>query len=201
MNWPIPRHAPRTTSLLAPLVLAGTLAGCATTAPPVLASGGTTTEITSATGRMATISGDDASSKSTLHAAPIGQVWQALLSALPAVGVPLELINENAWTAGTAGVAAKGTFAGRRISTFLSCGGSAGVIEVANDHYVTIRVLATLVRPAEGTVQAPATELRVQVGGSAKDPFTSVPPRQCVSRGVLEARIDSTVRARLQGRQ
>jgi hypothetical protein len=178
------------------LVLGGLLAtGCASTPQSTVRSSGTTTVFESPTGRGAQVSGEDAATTARIHAAPIEQVWAATLQALPAVGVPVETMNHTAWTVGTRATRAKGRFAGERISKFLRCGGTAGVIEVADEHLVTLGVLATL-QPVET-----GTAIRFQVAGSAKDPFTSVPARQCASTGALEARVDSTIRAMLQPRQ
>jgi hypothetical protein len=177
------------------LAWAALAAGCAPTGDPRLASGGATTQLSSEHGRGVTISGDEVSAVSKPINAPADQAWAALLRALPESGVPLHVVHEPSRTAGTRGARARTRFAGRPISTFLSCGGTAGVAEIANAYEVTLGVLAT-VRPAGSTA-----ELEVRVSGSAKDPFTSVPARQCVSTGKLEARVDSAVRAALDRRR
>lgn len=171
-----------------PLAAAVVAASCAGTAPPGLSSGGTTTVINSERGRGASIRGDDMTVAPTRLDAPVDRAWTALLEALPATGIPVDVVSPEAWTAGTRVTRATGRFAGRPISTYLACGGTAGVAEVADAHAVTLGVLATL-RPAQA-----GTELQVRVTGSAKDPFTSVPARHCVSTGRLEARVDSAVR-------
>lgn len=171
------------------LVLA--VAGCASTAPPTLASGGTSTVVNSDWGRGATIEGDNLSVAPSMLDAPVEQTWVALLQALTTTGVPVNVVSQATWTAGTQPTRIKGRIAGQPLSTFLACGGTAGVAEVADAHAVTMGILATL-RPVEGR-----TQLQIQVTGSAKDPFTSVPARHCVSRGKLEAQIAAAVRQHL----
>lgn len=178
-------------SLALILALAIGTAACGGSARPTLSARGTSTDLSSETGRGVTVSGDEASVKTTVLSAPPEQVWPALLKALPAAGVPVETADKATWTAGSPAYGVKGRLGGKRLSTFLRCGGTAGVAEVADAHHVTMGVLASL-RPA-----AAGTELQVRLVGSAKDPFTSVAPRQCVSTGALEAQVDSAVRALL----
>lgn len=167
-------------------------AGCAATARPSTSAAGTSTEIINDKGRGVVISGNDAYTRTSVYPAPVEQVWPALLSALRGAGVPVEVAHRASWTAGTPAFGAKNTFSGQKISTFLTCGGTAGVIEIADSYVITIGALGTL-RPTDK-----GTELGFQVAGSAKDPFTSVAPRQCVSKGVLETRLDSAIRTYLK---
>lgn len=185
------RTAPVAITLCA--LLLASLTGCASGPQSTLSSGGASTMVLSEeTGRSATVSGEDASVRSSTVAAPVEDVWNALQKVLPAIGIPLKVADRATWTAGNPGFGIKSRFDGRRISTFLKCGGSAGVIEVADEHYVTLGAMTTL-RPT-----ATGTEMHVRILGSAKDPFTSVPPRQCSSTGKLEAKLDSAVRAFVQ---
>ena len=168
--------------------------GCAATEEPRLAIGGASTILNSGRGRGAVVSGNEAASISTALPATVQVVWPALLQALPAIGIPLGTIDPVSWTAGTQATNARRRFADRPLSATLLCGGAAGIAEVADAYAVSVGVLATLVPNGS------QTQLQVTVAGSAKDPYTSVPARQCVSRGNLEQRVDSTVRAILQGR-
>ncbi len=180
----------------APILIATLLlvAGCASTADPRVSSGGTSTVVTFPGQRAAIMDTESASVAPTLLPAPLDEAWDALLVALPAVGVPVTTVHEASWTAGNQVLNLRRRLGDRPLSNFLTCGGSAGVAEIADSYAVTMGVLATLT-PAEG-----GTRLQVQVAGSAKDPFTSVPARHCVSRGRLEAALDSTMRATLSAR-
>jgi hypothetical protein len=171
------------------VVLAAGGAACASTGEPTVGAGGTDTALNFSRGRSATVGGGGLAVAPTTLGVPVDQAWEALLKALPAIGVPVDAASPQSWTAGTPATQVRRRFAGERISAFLACGGSAGVAEVADSHVVTIGVLATLTATAEGT------SLQVQVAGAAKDPFTSVPARHCSTRGRLEAKVDSVVRA------
>ena len=167
-------------------------AGCASTAPPRVATGGTTTEMSSPTGLGETVRGDEILATALAYPEPVSRVWPALQRALTAVGVPLDVVDPGTRTAGTPATRMRRTFGTTRVSAYLRCGGSGGVGDVADEYVVTLGVLAT-VRPAEGE----KSTIQMQVAGSAKNPFNSVPARQCVSTGILEAKIDSTVKVEL----
>ena len=140
-------------------------------------------------GRGATIQPPSSGTTASSIDAPIAQVWQALLQALPAVGVPLETVMQPSWTAGAEAAAVRRRIGGRYLSSYITCGGSAGVADVADSYAVTLSLLSTLSEDGEGT------RLETRLAASANDPFTSVPARGCVSKGRLEARVDSAVRA------
>ena len=72
------------------------------------------------------------------------EFWHALLRALPATGVPVDAVHPASYTAGTTLTSARRKFAGKPISTYLRCGGSAGVAEIADECFVAISVLAEL---------------------------------------------------------
>lgn len=185
------RHIARGTTTV--VVAAALAAGCASTAPPRVATGGTTTEMSSPTGLGETVRGDEVLATSLTYPQPVSRVWPALQRALTAVGVPLDVVDPATRTAGTPAARMRRTFGTTRLSTYLRCGGSGGVGDVADDYVVTLGVLAT-VRPLEGD----KSTIQVQVAGSAKNPFNSVPARQCASTGLLEAKIDSTVKMELR---
>lgn len=184
-----PNHAWLARSTLVALLA---LAGCATNTDPTLRTGGTATIVNPGRGGGVFIDGEDNFTAPTVIEAPIDQVWDALLKTFPAVGVPVDAIQTASYTIGTPVTNARRDFAGKPISTYLTCGGSAGVAEVADAYSVSIGVLASLAPVANGT------QLQVRVSGSAKDPYTSVPARNCISKGRLEAEIDSTLRAILE---
>lgn len=188
-SGPARSRVPAVGVFLAALAVAS---GCANTAPPRVAATGTTTELSNTTGRGTTIRGDEAASTALRYTDPVPTVWPIVQRALTAAGVPLDVIDHPSRTAGTSGARIRRTLGTTRLSTYLRCGASAGSIDVADDHVVTFGALAT-VRAVDGGGSA----VHVQVAGSAKDPFTSVPARECVSTGALEARIDSTIKAML----
>lgn len=167
----------------------GSIGGCASAGQPTVANRGTDTVLNFSRGRSSMVANEGLGVAPTELAQPVGEVWPALLKALTALDIPVDVVDERSWTAGTPATQAHGDFAGARLSASLACGGAAGVPQVADSYAVTIGVLATL-EPIEG-----GTSLVVKVAGSAKDRFTSVPARHCDSRGTLEAKVDSTVRA------
>lgn len=181
----------RSTAPSLTLVLCGALAlaACVTNPTPELRAVGSTTQIEFEGGRSATVTPQSMSPAATAVDAPIRQVWHALLQALPAVGVPLETVSEPAWTAGAEAAAVRRRIGGQWLSSYITCGGSAGVADVADTYAVTLSVLTTLKEDGD------QTRIQTRVAGAANDPFTSVPARGCVSKGRLEARVDSAVRA------
>lgn len=184
-------RAPRSAlqSLAVVLVGALSLAGCVTNQTPEVRAVGSSTQIDFDRGRSATVTPQSVSESATSIEAPIRDVWLALLQALPAVGVPLETVSEPTWTAGAEAAAVKRRIGGRWLSSYITCGGTAGVADVADTYAVTLSVLTTLREDGE------QTRVETRVAGAANDPFTSVPARGCVSKGRLEARVDSAVRA------
>lgn len=170
------------------LVAVGLMTACASGHTPEVRSAGARTEVNFEGGRGAVIESSTGSTTTAIDA-PIGDVWHALLQALPAVGVPLETVIEPTWTAGAEAAAVRRRIGGRYLSNYITCGGSAGVADVADSYAVTLSLLSTLSEDGEGT------RLVTRMAAAANDPFTSVPARGCVSKGRLEARVDSAVRA------
>ena len=179
-----------------PVLLLGALAitGCVTSHTPEVRAVGTSTQIDFDRGRTVTVRPEPVTGSATAVEAPIREVWHALLQALPAVGVPLETVSEPTWTAGAEAAAVRQRIGGRWLSSYITCGGSAGVADVADTYAVTLSVLTTLREDGE------QTRIETRVAGAANEPFTSVPARSCTSKGRLEARVDSAVRALVASR-
>lgn len=177
-----------------PLLALLCLTGCAYTAA------GTATlpdasSVTVARGRSAVIgSRMDAFLAPTRLEAPADSAWTALVGAYAATGLPADLLDRASRTVGSSRISVRGRLLGLPVSTFLACGGTAGVAEVADAHHVQMTVSARVTAAPTG-----GSLLQVRVSGSAKDPFTSTPARPCSTTGGLEVRLDSLVRAELRG--
>jgi hypothetical protein len=121
--------------------------------------------------------------------APPAAVWQALPAVYRELGIPVSAVDSAALSLTTHGFEIRGQLAGKRLSTYFSCGTNL-TGEIADQRRVRIDLASRVVEAAEGTSVLSAA------GASARsDAGASADPVVCASRGTLERLIG--VRARL----
>jgi len=129
-------------------------------------------------------------------AAPRRDVLRAVAAVYQSLKVPMELVDTVQFRIGNPGFRRTGTFAGKRLSTWLQCGD--GITGPNADSYRVTLSLHTLVQPGpEGgsLVRTAVLAGAVNVGeGAGRQPLP------CSSTGALERRIRELVEAELARR-
>lgn len=172
------------------LLLLGACAPAGTGTVPV-PRGPNANRVITAEGRAASFgSGDEMYAAPERIAAPRASVWDAIVAAYAATQLPIEVVDQAGGQI-AARFSVYGDMMGVPVSTFLTCGGAMGVAEVADAYQVEVQ-LQILVIP-----EGKETELRMRLGGSARDRFTNTDPRPCLTKGILENRLAARVRDRL----
>lgn len=174
------------------LVLLLPLAACAaagTTAAPVMAPN--SNRVISAEGRAANFgSGAEVFAAPWRVEAPFDSTWAAVLAAFGATELPVQTLSEAAGQI-TSRLTVQRRMLGVPASTFLTCGGTIGVAEMADASHLDVQ-LQILVVPKEEQ-----TQVQILLGGTARDRFTNTQERPCLTRGILEARLAERIRERL----
>ncbi len=115
---------------------------------------------------------------------PAPVVYRALFSVLEELKVPIEVNDSVNFQAGTPVFRKQATFAGRQISTWLSCGD--GATGPNADSYRVYMVITATIRPQPGD----RSELRtVYLAGAVSNSGSANQPMPCESTGRLEVRI------------
>lgn len=175
-------------ALAAALLPLGACAPAATAPPPAAPN---SNRVIAADGRAASFgSGAEVYAGTQRIAAPYARAWPAVLAAFAATELPAERVDERAGQIASR-FTVNGRIMGLPASTFLTCGSTMGVAEVA-DQYVVEVVIQVLLAP-----DGDATRMDVQLGGTARDRFTNTQARPCLTKGLLEQRLAARVRERL----
>jgi hypothetical protein len=164
-------------------------AGSTSSTPPPRAQ--ETVRVTGgAGGATLTMSGADASSVQTLPYS-VAQVWQVLPAVLDSLGIPVRTLDPATHRAGNAGFAIRRKLKNTPLSRYLDCGTSA-MGPTADDYDVNLSVFAELHPAASG-----ASTLTTTVEAAARPPNYAQEYGRCSSKGLLEARINEMIKARL----
>jgi hypothetical protein len=128
--------------------------------------------------------------------APREEVFRALLTVYEALKVPLSLEDSVGFRLGNAGFRRTGSFAGKRISSWLSCG--EGLTGPFADYYRVTISLHTLVQPGPDGGSRLRTAL---LAGAENLSEGGRQPVACTSHGLLESRIRTMVEEELARRK
>lgn len=115
---------------------------------------------------------------------PAAAAFRALLAIYQEFRIPLEVNDSAEYQAGSATFHKQATFAGRQISTWLSCGD--GATGPNADSYRVYMILSSTIRPES----AERSVLRsVYLAGAVSNSGSASQPMPCESTGRLEVRI------------
>lgn len=172
------------------LVTCAALAGCASArqAPPRPADVITTVTTSGSTVQLS--SQVRVENTRVPRAAP--RVWPVLPEVYEELGLPIETLQPDSLLLGNDRLVLMSRLAGEPISRFVRCGGTAGIVEIADRYRVEIALFSAVV-----VVDRTNTLLQTSMTASARDPFSNTAPRQCISTGELERRIANAVHERL----
>ena len=123
--------------------------------------------------------------------APFERTWRAVLATYAATELPAERVHPAAGQI-VSRFTVNGRIMGVPASTFLACGSTMGVSELANAYMVEVLLQVHVVPDGD------TTRMDVQLSGIARDRFTNTQPRTCLTKGVLESRMAARVRERLE---
>ncbi|HEX2191102.1 MAG TPA: hypothetical protein VHG51_19495 [Longimicrobiaceae bacterium] len=166
----------RPSSAIALLLLAGCSGAHAVSTPPGSAPA---TVRTTSEGIEILASGSSTASTYSIPVPP-GGVWPALVRFYGDRGIPFTVFDPTSWTAGNQDLQLRRRWAGAPVSAVLDCGTVAGS-SIADTYLVRMRLLSSLVPVGTG-----ASELRVQVAGTATNPTAGNRSVRCTSTGRLE---------------
>jgi len=113
----------------------------------------------------------------------VDKAWTAYPTVFGELGIPPGIVDQKQHVFGNAGLKMRGSLGGRRLSTYLDCGTTAGMAN-ADTYDLIVRVVSQVVLADAGLAS-----LRTQVEASAHSSGDSGPGVRCVSTGALEARI------------
>lgn len=107
------------------------------------------------------------------------KAWEVLPIVFDQLGLPGQVLDENARTFGFERKRMRREVAGTRLEELVDCG--MGIIAPNAATYLVTLSVVTRIRPEGG-----ATAVEMQITGMARDPSVSTTPTNCASRGKLE---------------
>lgn len=136
----------------------------------------------------------DPSSRTEIIAAPVEQVWSAVITTLQQMEFPVTTIDTDRHTIGNLNHAVRGKLIGKLVSRSVDCGRGRVGTNMANSARVTVAFLATLTSTSAG-----ATEITANFRGTAIDPgVNNANPVACSSTGYLEQQFFDAVQAQIR---
>lgn len=171
-------------SLLTAAAALGACASSGSTPPPELRNSGLVGQPTSSS----------ASIVNTTVAFPIDQVWLALPGVYASLGIPVQMLDAKNHQMGNEGFKTRKQLGTTPLSRYIECGTTQ--IGPNADAYDVVLTLLTQLQPGVGG----ATNVTTTFEGSAKPVTYSQDYSRCSSKGLLEARLNDSLVARLRPR-